>query len=175
MPRENEGGRETITEPDVEVVARYAEDDLLTSGWAMGEERHLAGAPAVMNVELGLGRRRRENRGLRVRSGLAARCLSLRSWATSGRPHPSRPLGLPRLMSCKECAGPRGAGFPECVELEPLPIDEWRRLLTHGRLSPPTRQPAVALSRTFATHLLPRYCDPPERRGDVQSGRMPRG
>ncbi len=58
VPREGEGGRETIAEPpepDVEVVARYAEDDLLMSGWAMGEERHLAGAPAVMNVELGSG------------------------------------------------------------------------------------------------------------------------
>ena len=39
----------------MEVVARYAEDDLLLSGWAMGEERHLAGAPAMVNVGLGDG------------------------------------------------------------------------------------------------------------------------
>jgi len=58
VPRRGEGGRETIAEspePDVEVVARYAEADLLMSGWAMGEERHLAGAPAVLNVGLGSG------------------------------------------------------------------------------------------------------------------------
>ncbi|MDX1647724.1 MAG: hypothetical protein R3304_11320, partial [Longimicrobiales bacterium] len=58
VPQRAEGGRETIAEPpqpDVEVVARYAENDLLMSGWAMGEERHLAGATAVMNVQLGSG------------------------------------------------------------------------------------------------------------------------
>ncbi|MFW6202630.1 MAG: M14 family zinc carboxypeptidase, partial [Gemmatimonadota bacterium] len=40
--------------PPVEVVARYAEDDLLMSGWARGEE-FLAGRPAVLRVGLGEG------------------------------------------------------------------------------------------------------------------------
>jgi hypothetical protein len=41
--------------PPVEVVSRYAEDDLLMSGWAWGEERYLAGRPAVVRVEAGEG------------------------------------------------------------------------------------------------------------------------
>jgi hypothetical protein len=59
LPRAGEGGREAIPEapaPPVEVVARYAEDDLLMSGWAMGEERYLAGQPAMLSVGLGSGR-----------------------------------------------------------------------------------------------------------------------
>lgn len=58
LPRVVEGGRETTSEapaPAVEVVARYAEKDLLMSGWAMGEERYLAGRPAMVNVHLGAG------------------------------------------------------------------------------------------------------------------------
>ncbi|MDH5804734.1 MAG: peptidase M14, partial [Gemmatimonadota bacterium] len=58
LPRRGEGGREDIAEaddPGVEVIATYAEDDLLMSGWAMGEERYLAGKPALVNVELGSG------------------------------------------------------------------------------------------------------------------------
>ena len=58
LPRRAEGGRESTPEapaPAVEVVARYAESDLLMSGWAMGEERHLAGEPAMVNVRLGSG------------------------------------------------------------------------------------------------------------------------
>ena len=38
----------------VEVVARWAEGDLLASGWAIGEER-LAGQPAVLRARLGKG------------------------------------------------------------------------------------------------------------------------
>jgi hypothetical protein len=59
LPRAGEGGREDIPEaeaPPVEVVSTYAHDDLLLSGWAMGEERHLAGRPALVNVGLGQGR-----------------------------------------------------------------------------------------------------------------------
>jgi hypothetical protein len=59
LPRAGEGGREAIPEaptPPVEVVARYAEEDLLMSGWAMGEERYLAGQPAMLSVGLGSGR-----------------------------------------------------------------------------------------------------------------------
>ncbi len=58
LPRSAEGGREATPEapePQVEVVARYADHDLLMSGWAMGEERYLAGKPAMVNVHLGSG------------------------------------------------------------------------------------------------------------------------
>jgi hypothetical protein len=58
LPRAAEGGREATPEapaPAVEVVARYAEEDLLMSGWAMGEERYLAGEPAMVNVRMGSG------------------------------------------------------------------------------------------------------------------------
>lgn len=58
LARSAEGGRETTPEPPapaVEVVARYADKDLLMSGWALGEDRHLAGAPAMVNVRLGAG------------------------------------------------------------------------------------------------------------------------
>jgi hypothetical protein len=39
----------------VDVVARYAEDDLLLSGWALGADRYLAGKPAVVQVRSGEG------------------------------------------------------------------------------------------------------------------------
>ncbi len=53
-----EGGRSDIEAPPplpIGVVARYAEDDLLMSGWALGEEQHIAGKAALMNVPLGEG------------------------------------------------------------------------------------------------------------------------
>ena len=53
-----EGGREDIARadaPPVEVVARYAEDDLLMSGWALGEKEHLGGEAALMRVRHGEG------------------------------------------------------------------------------------------------------------------------
>jgi hypothetical protein len=54
-----EGGREELDqpapEPDVEMFARYAEEDLLLSGWAMGEEQYLAGNGAAATVGLGDG------------------------------------------------------------------------------------------------------------------------
>lgn len=43
------------TVPRVDVVARYADDDLLLSGWELGAQRHLAGKPAVVRVPLGRG------------------------------------------------------------------------------------------------------------------------
>jgi hypothetical protein len=58
LPRSGEGGRENTPpppEPAVDVVARYAEQDLLMSGWALGEERFLAGQPALVDVRLGSG------------------------------------------------------------------------------------------------------------------------
>ncbi len=58
LPRRGEGGREPTPEaatPPVDVVARYATDSLLMSGWAMGEERYLAGRAAMVSVGLGRG------------------------------------------------------------------------------------------------------------------------
>lgn len=58
LSRTLEGGRvETPPppEPPVEVVARYAEGDLLMSGWALGAERYLAGRPALVRVRHGRG------------------------------------------------------------------------------------------------------------------------
>jgi hypothetical protein len=49
------GERRRADPPRVEVVARFAEDDLLASGWARGEDRFLAGQPAVLRVGLGEG------------------------------------------------------------------------------------------------------------------------
>jgi hypothetical protein len=53
-----EGGRENTALPDpppVEVVARYAKDDLLMSGWALGERKHIGGEAAMMRVRHGQG------------------------------------------------------------------------------------------------------------------------
>ncbi|MFB6230979.1 MAG: M14 family zinc carboxypeptidase [Salinibacter sp.] len=53
-----EGGREDTELPEpppVEVVARYAEKDLLMSGWALGEKEHIGGEAALMRVRHGEG------------------------------------------------------------------------------------------------------------------------
>ena len=53
-----EGGREEVVAapaPDVQVIATYADDDLLMSGWALGEDKHIAGKAAMLNVKLGDG------------------------------------------------------------------------------------------------------------------------
>ncbi len=53
-----EGGVEDITrapEPKVDIITRYAEDNLLMSGWAMGEDEYLAGKAAMMDVKYGDG------------------------------------------------------------------------------------------------------------------------
>ncbi len=53
-----EGGRiELVPGPDppVEVIARYAEEDLLMSGWALGEERAIGGKAAAVRVAYGDG------------------------------------------------------------------------------------------------------------------------
>ncbi len=53
-----EGGREDTKLPEpppVEVVARYAENDLLMSGWAMGERKHIGGEAALLRVQEGEG------------------------------------------------------------------------------------------------------------------------
>ncbi len=59
LPRGREGGREQTElapQPAVEVIARYADDELLMSGWAMGEERYLAGRAAMVQARLGNGK-----------------------------------------------------------------------------------------------------------------------
>ncbi|MEX2526275.1 MAG: M14 family zinc carboxypeptidase [Gemmatimonadota bacterium] len=56
-----QGSRAWEVEPDalaqgrVEVVARYAEEDLLMSGWEVGAQSFLAGQPAVVRAHLGQG------------------------------------------------------------------------------------------------------------------------
>ncbi|MDE2956316.1 MAG: M14 family metallopeptidase [Bacteroidota bacterium] len=53
-----EGGRMEFApgpELPVEVIAHYAEEGILMSGWAMGEESHIAGEAAVLRVGLGQG------------------------------------------------------------------------------------------------------------------------
>lgn len=41
--------------PPVEVFSWYGDEDILLSGWALGEEEHLAGKPAAVRVGLGEG------------------------------------------------------------------------------------------------------------------------
>ena len=53
-----EGGTEEIEpapSPAVQVIATYAEDDLLMSGWALGEKNHIGGKAAMVNVNVGDG------------------------------------------------------------------------------------------------------------------------
>ena len=58
LPRTREGGRETTMAPppaNVEVIARYAEEDILMSGWALGEEDAIGGKIAMARVPMGAG------------------------------------------------------------------------------------------------------------------------
>jgi glutamine amidotransferase-like uncharacterized protein len=48
-------GEQVASIPRVEVVARYADEDILLSGWEIGAQRYLAGKPAVVSVEHGDG------------------------------------------------------------------------------------------------------------------------
>ena len=54
-----EGGTEYTVKrgenPDVEIVASYAKEDLLMSGWALNEERYIGGKAAMMRVGHGDG------------------------------------------------------------------------------------------------------------------------
>jgi hypothetical protein len=54
-----EGGKETLKKrpPDqpVTVLARYAKEKILLSGWAMGEKKNIGGKIAMAEVELGKG------------------------------------------------------------------------------------------------------------------------
>jgi hypothetical protein len=53
VPPAGEGDMRTAR--DVDVVARYAADDLLVSGWELGAAQHLAGRGAVVRVAVGGG------------------------------------------------------------------------------------------------------------------------
>ncbi|WP_420149344.1 M14 family metallopeptidase [Spirosoma sp.] len=56
--REGEGGTEqtkVAPNPNVEVIASYAKKDLLMSGWALNEDKYIAGKPAVVRVQQGKG------------------------------------------------------------------------------------------------------------------------
>lgn len=58
MSKRREGGLVRTPEPPaaaVDVVARYADSGILMSGWAMGEDRYLAGRPAMLRVRHGEG------------------------------------------------------------------------------------------------------------------------
>ncbi|MEM6807528.1 MAG: peptidase M14, partial [Bacteroidota bacterium] len=59
-PYKREGGNETklakAPRPKVEVVARYAKEDLLMSGWANGEKRYIGNKAAVLEAEYGQGK-----------------------------------------------------------------------------------------------------------------------
>ncbi len=58
MSKRREGGMVRTPDPPaapVDVVARYADRGILMSGWAMGEERYLAGRPAVVRAHHGDG------------------------------------------------------------------------------------------------------------------------
>lgn len=54
-----EGGKEPTVkeapEPPLEIVATYAKDDLLMSGWAMGEKAHIGSKAAVIKAGYGNG------------------------------------------------------------------------------------------------------------------------
>jgi hypothetical protein len=53
-----EGGEEKIEHapaPEVDVIVKFAEKDLLMSGWAMGEERYLKNKAAMLDVKHGEG------------------------------------------------------------------------------------------------------------------------
>ncbi len=58
IDREGEGGKEDIAKapaPPIDIPVRYAEDDLLMSGWALGEKQYLGNNAAMMNVRYGDG------------------------------------------------------------------------------------------------------------------------
>ena len=56
--RTGEGGKEDIKEapkPKAEVIVNYADDNLLMSGWASGEDKYLKNKAAMINIEHGKG------------------------------------------------------------------------------------------------------------------------
>lgn len=58
IDREGEGGKEDIKKapaPPIDIPVKYAGDDLLMSGWALGEKEYLGNNAAMMNVQYGQG------------------------------------------------------------------------------------------------------------------------
>ncbi len=58
LPEKREGGVEDLPEaplPTFDVVARYAKEDILMSGWALGEKKHLGGKAAMIQLPYGEG------------------------------------------------------------------------------------------------------------------------
>ena len=56
--KKGEGGTEEIKDapaPEVEVIATYAKNNLLMSGWAMGEKKFIAEKPAMVKAKYGKG------------------------------------------------------------------------------------------------------------------------
>lgn len=54
VPPAQAGERSAPPQP-VDVVARYRQEDILKSGWALGDKEHLAGRAAVVHARLGQG------------------------------------------------------------------------------------------------------------------------
>jgi glutamine amidotransferase-like uncharacterized protein len=58
LSRIREGGVERLgatPAPPIEVVVSYANEDILMSGWALGEKAHIGGKGAVVRVRVGRG------------------------------------------------------------------------------------------------------------------------
>ena len=58
LSTEGEGGRTQIKEPPsptIDILARYAKNNILQSGWALGEDKYLAGKPAIVRLPVGQG------------------------------------------------------------------------------------------------------------------------
>tara|TARA_Y100000590_G_scaffold75685_3_gene83585 strand:+ start:12930 stop:15560 length:2631 start_codon:yes stop_codon:yes gene_type:complete len=58
LSRKGEGGREDTKVaplPPVEVIATYAKEDILMSGWALGEKNYIGGKAAAVRVTMGEG------------------------------------------------------------------------------------------------------------------------
>jgi len=56
--RKGEGGNEdtkSAPDPDVDTPVKYAEKDILMSGWAKGQDKHLKNKGALMDVKRGKG------------------------------------------------------------------------------------------------------------------------
>ncbi len=54
-PESDEDEELVIPPPPIDSPVRYAEEELLMSGWALGEDQYLAGESAMMNIRFGEG------------------------------------------------------------------------------------------------------------------------
>ena len=58
LSNRGEGGKADLTRapaPVVEIIARYAKEDILMSGWALGEDKYISGKAALLNIPMGAG------------------------------------------------------------------------------------------------------------------------